>query len=228
MNASPTTGNRRFSRRVRRAVNSAHVVFAVGLLGVEWVMLLIAVLARMTNDDTLRHSAYRLMRVFVFAGGVPFALLSLITGVLLCLFTPWGLWQHLWIKVKIVLLLAVIAAGAGVVGQFAERLIADSAPGGKADALPPVQTWHLVVVICQLLALIAATALSVFKPSGDRTRSRTRLRRTAVGAVGDPAATPGGPEPATTAARGRAGAGRRAAEPEPSPSASSLSSRGSS
>ncbi|MYS83751.1 DUF2269 family protein [Embleya scabrispora] len=176
MNASPTTGKRRYSRSVRRAVNSGHVVFAVGLLGVEWVMLLIAVVARWTDDPALRHGAYQLMRIFALAGGIPFAVLSLITGVLLCLRTPWGLWRHLWIKIKIVLLIAVIVAGAGVVSQFAHRMIAASASGGNADALPPLQTWHLIVVIFQLLALIVSTALSVFKPSGDRDRDRGRPR----------------------------------------------------
>ncbi|MFF7243260.1 DUF2269 family protein [Embleya sp. NPDC008237] len=177
MNASPTTGKRRYSRSVRRAVNSGHVVFAVGLLGVEWVMLLIAVVARSTDDPALRHGAYQLMRIFALAGGIPFAVLSLITGVLLCLRTPWGLWQHLWIKIKIVLLIAVIVAGAGVVSQFAHRMIAASASGGDADALPPLQTWHLAVVIFQLLALIVSTALSVFKPSGHRGRGRPRSGR---------------------------------------------------
>ncbi|MFI6579844.1 hypothetical protein [Embleya sp. NPDC050493] len=195
MNASPTTGKRRYSRSVRRAVNSGHVVFAVGLLGVEWVMLLIAVVARSTDDPALRHGAYQLMRIFALAGGIPFAVLSLITGVLLCLRTPWGLWQHLWIKIKIVLLIAVIVAGAGVVSQFAHRMIAASASGGDADALPALQTWHLVVVIFQLLALIVSTALSVFKPSGHRGRGRPRsgrhtdgpphTRRASAGAAGD-------------------------------------------
>ncbi|MGW1989035.1 DUF2269 family protein [Embleya sp. NPDC001921] len=190
MNASPTNGNRRFPRSVRRAVNSGHVVFAVGLLGVEWVMLLIGIVARSTDDPALRHGAYQLMRIFALAGGIPFAVLSLITGVLLCLYTPWGLWQHLWIKVKIVLLIAVIVTGAAVVSQFAHRLIAASASEGNADALPPLQTWHLVVVTFQLVALIVATALSVFKPSGDRGRGRPRARRRVEGAPGDRSTAP--------------------------------------
>ncbi|MFI1577851.1 hypothetical protein [Embleya sp. NPDC020630] len=189
MNASPTTGTRRYSKSVRRGVNSAHVVFAVGLLGIEWVMLAIAVVGRTTDDRALQHSAYRLMRVFVFTGGIPFAVLALVTGVLLCLNTPWGLWRYLWIKVKIVLLIAVIVAGAGVISQFAHRMIAHSAPDGNADALPPLQTWHIVLVVFQVVALIVATALSVFKPSGDRSRGRSAPRR-----------RPGDAEDATAAA----------------------------
>ncbi|MFE2866165.1 hypothetical protein [Embleya sp. NPDC059259] len=226
MNASPTTGKRRYSRSVRRAVNSGHVVFAVGLLGVEWVMLLIGIVARATDDPALRHGAYQLMRIFALAGGIPFAVLSLITGVLLCLRTPWGLWQHLWIKIKIVLLIAVIVAGAGVVSQFAHRMIAASASGGNADALPPLQTWHLVVVIFQLLALIAATALSVFKPSGDRGRGRTRSSRRTDDTPRDrrvPAGTADRDDRADAAA-----APARAGRPAPLASSRPLSREGSS
>ncbi|MYV99201.1 DUF2269 family protein [Streptomyces sp. SID3343] len=177
MNSSPTPRVRRFSRSVRRAVNSGHVVFAVGLLGAEWAMLLTSVVARSTDDPTLRHSGYRLMQVFALGGGIPFSVLSLISGVLLCLYTPWGLWKHLWIKVKIVLLLAVIVTGVGVVSQFVHRLMSASAPGGDADALPALQTWHLAAVIFQILALIVATALSVFKPAGKGARrSRTPVK----------------------------------------------------
>ncbi|MET7301550.1 DUF2269 family protein [Embleya sp. NPDC005575] len=224
MNASPTTGKRRYSRSVRRAVNSGHVVFAVGLLGVEWVMLLIAVVARSTDDPALRHGAYQLMRIFAPAGGIPFAVLSLITGVLLCLRTPWGLWQHLWIKIKIVLLIAVIVAGAGVVSQFAHRMIAASASGGNADALPPLQTWHLVVVIFQLLALIASTALSVFKPSGGRGRPRSNRRTDATPSGRRALAGTGGEADPAGAAREPAGAGR----PAPLRSSRPLSREGSS
>ncbi|WP_406289943.1 DUF2269 family protein [Embleya sp. NBC_00896] len=184
MSTTATPTARRFPRGVRRAVNSGHVVFAVGLLGLEWAMMLLSVVARSTDDATLRHSAYRLIRVLALTSGIPFAVLSLITGVLLCLYTPWGLWQHLWIKVKIVLQLAVIVTGAVVVSQFVHRLMSAAAPGGDADALPTLQTWHLAAVIFQILALIAASALSVFKPSGNRrTRKpgaadRTRRRDT--------------------------------------------------
>lgn len=221
MNASPTTGNRRFPRSVRRAVNSGHVVFAVGLLGVEWVMLLIGIVARSTDDPALRHGAYQLMRIFALAGGIPFAVLSLITGVLLCLYTPWGLWQHLWIKIKIVLLIAVIVTGAAVVSQFAHRLIAASASDGNADALPPLQTWHLVVVIFQLVALIVSTALSVFKPSGDRGRGRPRARRRADGAPGDRSTAPDTTGAAAGARAsvdvGRSTPGRRSSAPVRNP-----------
>ncbi|WP_406285012.1 hypothetical protein [Embleya sp. NBC_00896] len=179
MTTTPAPSTRRFSRPVRRAVNAGHVVFAVGMLGVEWTMMLIAGLARTTDDPTLRHSAYSVLRLLAFAGGIPFGVLSLLTGVLLCVFTPWGLWQHLWIKVKIVLLFAVLISGGAVVSQFVHRLMSASGPGGNADALPALQNWHMAVVAFQLLALIAATALSVFKPSGRRPRPAARVKAAA-------------------------------------------------
>jgi len=161
------------------------------MLGVEWTMLLVAGLARTTDDAALRHSAYGVMRLLAFAGGIPFGVLSMLTGVLLCLFTPWGLWRHLWIKIKIVLLLAVLISGGVVVGQLVHRLVAASASDGDADALPALQNWHMAVVAFQLLALAVATFVSVFKPSGGRPDPRRAPRaRTAV-RIREAASAPG-------------------------------------
>ena len=182
---------RRFTRPVRRAVNAGHVVFAVGMLGVEWTMLLVAGLARTTDDTALRHSAYGVMRLLAFAGGIPFGVLSLLTGVLLCLFTPWGLWRHRWIKVKIVLLFAVLVSGGVVVGQLVHRLVAASAPAGDANALPALQNWHMAVVAFQLLALAVATFVSVFKPSGKRPSPCPATRVEAAGRIRETASSPG-------------------------------------
>ncbi|HSA48884.1 MAG TPA: hypothetical protein VLH10_02070 [Yinghuangia sp.] len=166
--ARTTAKSRQFPRGVRRAVNSSHVVVAVGLVGVEWVMVMLGVIARNSDDPALRHNVYEVMRSLVFAAGIPLAALSLVTGVVLSLRTPWGLWKHLWIKVKIVLLILVIVLGAGVVSSWVRELGAMTAPGGDPSGLTAVQWYQIAGASVQLAALIAATFLSVYKPSGKR------------------------------------------------------------
>ncbi|WP_436775587.1 hypothetical protein [Yinghuangia sp. YIM S09857] len=181
---APTAGTRaakaarrrsgQFPRGVRRAVNSAHVVFAVGLVGVELVMIVLALMARNTGDDAVRHFTYETMHSLVYAAGIPLAALSLVSGVVLCLRTPWGLWKHLWIKVKIVLLFLVIAIGAGAVSEWVRVLEDRSAPGADASGIATYQWLQLGGVGVQITALVVATFLSVYKPSGARRVSGER------------------------------------------------------
>lgn len=165
---------RHFSRGVRRAVNSAHVVTAVGLVGVELVMIMLGLMARNTGDDAVRHMTYETMRSLVYAAGIPLAVLALVSGVILCLRTPWGLWKHLWIQVKIVLLFLVIGIGAGAVSQWVRTLEDKSAPGADASGLATFQWLQLGGVGVQITALVVATFLSVYKPSGSRRVSGER------------------------------------------------------
>lgn len=167
---------RRFSRRVRRSVNSLHVVAAVGLVGVEWGLIALGIVARVTGDGELRHTLYPVMRYLVYTTGMPLAVIALVSGVLLCLRTPWGLWRYLWIKVKIVLLFLVIAIGAGLMSRWLRDLEHMTAPGADASGLGVVQWYQFGGAAVQLAALAVATFLSVFKPAGAAKASGARRR----------------------------------------------------
>ncbi|MGA4543093.1 hypothetical protein ACPA54_24190 [Uniformispora flossi] len=167
---------RRFSRRVRKSVNSLHVVASVGLVGVEWGLIALGIVARVTGDAELRHTLYPVMRYLVYTTGMPLAVIALVSGVLLCLRTPWGLWRYLWIKVKIVLLFLVIAIGAGLMSRWLRDLEQMTAPGADAAGLAAVQWYQFAGAAVQLAALAVATFLSIFKPAGAAKGSAARRR----------------------------------------------------
>jgi uncharacterized membrane protein len=75
--------------------------------------------------------------------GGSMSILTLATGIVLGLATRWGVLRHGWVVAKLVLLVVTVAA---------------------AFALPMVWTTSAA----QWGALLAATVLSVFKPSGRR------------------------------------------------------------
>jgi hypothetical protein len=159
---------RHFSKTVRRGVNSAHVVTSVGLVGVELVMIMMGLMARASGDAAVRHTMYTSMHKLVYVAGIPLAALALVSGVVLCLRTPWGLWKHLWIKVKIVLLFLVIAIGAGVMSRWVRMLEDKTAVGADGSGLAAVQWYQLAGAGVQITALVVATFLSIYKPSGAR------------------------------------------------------------
>ncbi|MEU8307867.1 hypothetical protein AB0C84_30310 [Actinomadura sp. NPDC048955] len=155
---------------VRKTVTVVHVVASVALLGEVWGLVLLNLTAALTDDATLAHSAYRLMGVLVFGGGIPLSLTALVTGVALATGSAWGLARHYWVLAKLVLLIAVILAGMLL---FTPGAMADATAGG-APAAAGRQWEQVAVVSCQLAMLLTATTLSVFKPRGRVGRRRAR------------------------------------------------------
>lgn len=143
-------------RGARRQVLVLHIAGSVGWVGLAVCMLALGVAGIVATDDVQRQSA----RVGVATiGGLlvtPFALVSLMTGVLLSLGTSWGLTRYWWVLAKFVITVA-LNIGVMVLGPTGPRLI--------------------VLVVAQLTLLLIALVLSVHKPWG-------RIDRNAPGAIG--------------------------------------------
>lgn len=69
--------------RGRKIVTVLHIVTSVALLGEVWALVALNIYATVAADAELAHSAYRLMEVLVFAGGIPLSITALIAGVML-------------------------------------------------------------------------------------------------------------------------------------------------
>jgi predicted signal transduction protein with EAL and GGDEF domain len=150
---------------MRKALATLHIVSSVSLIGQELVMVVLALVAIRSTDPALVHDVYTLLGVLVPSMGIPLFLVALASGVALSLRTRWGLFRHYWVIAKLVLTLATAIIGALWVSAWAEQLAVDPRPG--------LQLAHLGGVLTQLGALTVATALSVYKPRGQR-RVRSR------------------------------------------------------
>ncbi|WP_146615483.1 hypothetical protein [Nonomuraea aridisoli] len=158
--------------RVRKTIVVIHVISSVALLGEVWALTVLNTAAALTEDAGLAHAAYGLMPALVFAGGIPLSLVALATGVLLGLTSRWGVFRHLWVAAKLVLLVAVVCLGMFLFDP--EGMAAATAGGQAAD---DARQWSQAAVpATQALLLVTATALSIFKP-------RHKLRRTLTPAV---------------------------------------------
>src|SRR5215212_8305269 len=97
MDGTPT---RRLSPRSRKLLLTLHIGSSVGLLGTDATVLLLAVTGARGGAPAAVYPAARLIGSLVL---VPAALLSLTTGVLLGVLTPWGLFRHWWVTAKLAL-----------------------------------------------------------------------------------------------------------------------------
>ncbi len=158
------------SPSVRRSVLTAHIIASVGLLGDSAGFLAVAVRAATTGDPALAASSYELLEMFSIVFGIPLSMISLATGVALGFGTKWGVLRHTWVTVKLGLVIAVILLGAFVIGP--SLTLMQDGTGGR-------ETTLIVASATQVLALMLATGLSVFKP-GKRRRARASSGRAPV------------------------------------------------
>lgn len=149
------------SPRLRRTVLVTHVATSVGWLGALVGYLALDIAATTSTDVVAVRSAHVAMDLLVRYVIVPLALASVTIGIINALGTPWGLFRHYWVLVKLVLTLAatgVLLIEAGSVGSLAD--LARSSPDPRALG------GTLVHSVGGLIILTTTLILSVFKPRG--------------------------------------------------------------
>ena len=152
--------------RLRKLALTLHVTSSVGLLGAIAAFLALAVTGLTSQDTQTMRAAYPAMQLIARFVIVPLAIASLVTGLIQSLGTPWGLFRHYWVLVK--LLLTVFAAA--VLLQKME-LINYAARLATATTLPYADLREAGVQLVVhaaggLLVLLAPVVLSIYKPPG--------------------------------------------------------------
>lgn len=151
-------------RGVRRFALTAHVAASVGWLGAVVVFLALAVIGLTSQDNQTVRAAYLVMEPAARHVLVPFALASLLTGIIQSLGTTWGLFRHYWVIVKLVLTVCstIILLTYMQTFRFMAAVAADPAAGTDEvrNASPGLHAGLAVMV------LIATTLLAVYKPRG--------------------------------------------------------------
>jgi hypothetical protein len=150
--------------RVRKLALTAHIAASVGWFGAVLTFLALAVVGVTARNDQLVRAAYLVAEPVVWYVVVPFAIASLLTGLVSSLGSAWGLFRHYWVIFKLVLnafATTVLLLYTRTVGQFA-RIAAD--PG--ADIGPLRSPTFLLHSGGALVVLVVALVLAVYKPRG--------------------------------------------------------------
>lgn len=144
---------------VRRAVLSVHVIVSVGLLGAGASLLVLAITGATAGDPGTAAAAYRFAGNAGLVLGMPLSFAALISGVIMGLGTKWGVFRYPWVTTKLALIVVVLLLGALVTGPASEHLAVH--PNASPLGL-------IVPAAVQVLALAAATVLSIYKPGARR------------------------------------------------------------
>lgn len=167
------------SHFARKTVLLVHILASVGLFGAVAAFVALAIAGLTDTADIPVRAAY-------WAGGLitwwlilPLGIAALATGLLSGLVSPWGLFRHYWVIVKLaltMLILALLILHALPISFMAER--AETGGFGVNDML--AQRRQLVLAsTAGLVAILAVSILSVFKPRG-LTRYGWRKQREAA------------------------------------------------
>jgi hypothetical protein len=148
---------------LRQFMLTVHVASSVGFLGAVAAFMALAI-AGATGRDMRMVSAFSLaMELITSYVVVPMCLASLVTGLIQSLITPWGLFRHYWVVVK--LLLNVLSTVVLLAHTKPISYLAQVAEGSGAD-LAGLRSQLAVASGAALLVLLAATVLSIYKPKG--------------------------------------------------------------
>jgi hypothetical protein len=151
---------------LRKFVRTAHVIFTVGWLGAVASFLALAVVGLTSQNTQMVRATYLAMDLITRFVIVPLSVLPLLlTGPLLSLGTPWGLFRHYWIVVKLVIniLSTIILLIHMQPIRYLSR-VAAAETLSRADR--GIQIQLVVAAAAGLLALLVATGLAVYKPRG--------------------------------------------------------------
>jgi uncharacterized membrane protein len=160
----------------RKSVLTAHIVSSVGWLGAVAAFLALATAGLTSTDAALVRGVYVSMDVITWYLIVPASFAAFVTGVAGSLVTPWRLFRHYWVLIK---LLITVAATALL--MLHTRPIAYMAQAAAGAPLAPreLHAVRLQLVVdagAALGALLVTTVLGVYKPRGTTpygTRKRT-------------------------------------------------------
>ena len=150
------------SLALRRFVLTTHVTASVGWIGAVVVFLSLAALGLTSQESTTVRGVYLVMEHAAWLTLVPFAIASLVTGVVTSLITPWGLIRHYWVVFKLLITAFATVVLLIYMQTFRHMAVVAADPAAELDVVR--NPSPLVHAVLALLILLVATVLAIYKP----------------------------------------------------------------
>lgn len=148
---------------LRKFMLIVHLTVSVGWIGAVATYLALAVFAVISQDpQTVRATwiARELTGWFVI---VPLALAALLSGLVMALGTPWGLFRHYWVLFSLVL--TIFSTVVLLLRMPSVSVLADMAREATGADLARLER-DLLHPGAGLIVLLVITVLNVYKPRG--------------------------------------------------------------
>jgi hypothetical protein len=149
---------------LRKLMLTVHLTFSVGWIGAVVAYLALGVSAVTSEDAQTVRAVWIAMELTGWLVIVPLAVAALLTGLVMSLGTPWGLFRHYWVVFTLVLtvfattiLLLHMPTVSSIAGVARTAAAADLVGGFGGDL------FHAGV---GLMVLLLITVLNVYKPRG--------------------------------------------------------------
>ena len=162
---------------LRKFALTVHLTFSVGWIGAVAAYLALVVAAMTSEDAQPLRAAWLAMELIGWYVIVPLALASLLTGFVLSLATPWGLFRHYWVlsSLALTILATVVLLQHMETVSFFAGIAAetDSADVGGLRG-------ELLHAGIGLLVLLVIEVLNVYKPQGMTAYGRRKVSQVAL------------------------------------------------
>lgn len=159
---------------LRRFALTAHITSSVGWMGAVACFLALAIAGLTSQQPERVQAAYLAMEMVCWAVIVPLSLLSPATGIAQSLWTPWGLFKHYWVAVKLVVSLPCTAILLLHMLPIAKLAAAAFQGALAADAMHDLRVQLIADSAVAIVALLFTTALAIYKPGGLTSKAESR------------------------------------------------------
>lgn len=168
--AEAVRSRRRLSPAVRKTVLVLHIISSVGWLGLTIGNLVLAVTGLTTDSPVTQHAVYLVMGILGDLLLIPISLTAFVTGIVLSLGTPWGMFRYRWVIVKLVLTsIAVVMTPLSLLPAIHETIATVSnVPIDQLADVGEVATGPVFAACVSLSFYTTSVLLSVVKPWGRR------------------------------------------------------------
>lgn len=150
---------------LRKFALTVHISVSVGWIGAVIAYLALAVVTRTSQDDQMVRAAYLALEPITVYVLVPLAFASLLTGLVMSLCTPWGIFQHYWVIFKLFLTVIATIILLGFTQTIRSMVVMASDQATSILSLREIGAG-MNHAVGALVVLFLIMILSVYKPRG--------------------------------------------------------------